>query len=192
MTSSSHDTDDATWVARLRAGDEQAFAHVFFAYAGLMCDVAMHYVHTRDIAQELVQDVFCRIWERRDALVVREGLRVYLFAAVRNRALNHLKHERVERRVAEEMPAASELPGMGTAPVSPDAGVIDTEQRQLIEAAIDALPERQRMVFRFRWQHNLSYDEIGTIMGLSKKGVESARARALESLQQKLRRVLGG
>lgn len=180
------------WVAGVRSGDPRAFEHIFVAYADSMCRVAHYYVHDREIAQELVQDVFCKVWERRHELSVREGLRAYLFGAVRNHALNYLKHARIERRTAERAPAVGEHPGIADGPASPETDVLERERRQLINDAIDALPERQRMVFRFRWQHNLSYDEIGAIMGLSKKGVESARARALESLQQKLRRVLGG
>ena len=192
MTSSSlpDSSSDAALVARMRAGDEPAFAALFGRYAKVLFDVAMRYVATRDVAQDLVQDVFCRLWEQRGDLHVRETLRVYLYASIRHAALDYLKHARIEQRVADSAPAADEYPGMSRPSALPDRQLLDEERHRLIEAAVEALPERQRMVFLLRWQHQLSYAEIGAIMGLSQKGVESARARALESLREKLRGVL--
>ncbi|HXC25350.1 MAG TPA: RNA polymerase sigma-70 factor [Gemmatimonadaceae bacterium] len=186
------DRIDATLVARIRAGDASAFETIFTAYVETMCEIAVHYVGVREVAQDLVQDVFFHIWQHRADLVIRESLRVYLYAAVRHRALNVLKHQRIEQRAAQIMPEDEAVAGMGTAPPTADRQLLDDERHQLIQAAIDALPPRQRMVFRLRWEQHLSYEEIGAIMGLSKKGVESARARAIDSLQKKLRGVLGG
>jgi len=190
LPSAPNDRIDVELVARIRAGDVVAFEYVFRRYVPLLCEIAYRYVAVRDIAQELVQDVFLRIWENRGELAIQESLRVYLYAAVRHRAVNHLKHERVERRVVDTAPAAGEHPGMGGASISAEEELLNAERRQLIEMAIEDLPERQRMVFRLRWEHHLSYAEIGSIMGLSQKGVESARARAIQSLQKKLQGVL--
>ena len=191
MTSSSPlpASTDAALIARLRAGDVDAFEHIFRLYAKVLFDIAVRYVPVRDIAQDLVQDVFCRMWEQRIELHIRGTLRVYLYAAIRHAALDYLKHERVKQRVADTSPAVGEYPGMSEPSPLPDQQVLDHERHQLIETAINALPERQRMVFLLRWQHQLSYAETGSIMGLSQKGVESARARAFESLRAKLRGV---
>jgi RNA polymerase sigma-70 factor (ECF subfamily) len=186
---STDDVHDADIVTRIQAGSAEAFQAVFLEYAQVLADIAFAYVKRRSVAQELVQDVFCRLWEQRATLAIRVSLRVYLYAAVRHRALDHLKHQRVTTQASEAVYLPGEHPGMGAPLPRADELLIEQERLQLLYAAVEALPERQREVFRLRWEHHLSYAEIAEVTGLSLKGVESARARAIESLQRKLRGV---
>ena len=177
--------------ARVARGDEGAFHELFTQYSRVLCEVAFAYVHDREVAQELVQDVFCRVWEQRDRLVIRENVRVYLYSAVRHRALDHLKHERIAHRTEETSFTTGDYPAMSVPPPRQDEGLIEQERREIIGQAIADLPERQRRVFELRWYHHLSYAEIADVLGMTVRGVESARARAIESLQMRLQRVLG-
>ena len=89
--------EERDWAARIRAGDTAAFERAFRTYHPALCKFACRYVHSRDVAQELVHDVFATLWEERARLRVGK-LKSYLYAAVRNSAISHLRHERVERR----------------------------------------------------------------------------------------------
>jgi len=182
--------EERTFVRRMWQGDERAFQQLFLRYARPLCDLAVSYVQARDVAQDLVQDVFCRIWEMRDKLAIPQNARAYLYATTRRRALDYLRHQRIVRRVEDMSFDESEYPGLGARPRDIDAGLIDQEQYTLLVRAIAELPERQRRVFALRWYHHLSYAEIAEVLGISVKGVESLRMRAIESLQKKLRRVL--
>src|SRR5215207_2149794 len=82
------------WVERIRAGDEAAFEALFRALAPGLCTLVTRYVHSRDIAEEIVQDLFLDIWTRRAELAIDRSIAAYLFGAARNRALNHAKRER--------------------------------------------------------------------------------------------------
>src|SRR2546429_8919136 len=89
--------EERDWGARIRAGDAAAFERAFRTYHPALCKFAFRYVHSRDVAQELVHDVFATLWEERGRLSV-DRLKSYLYAAVRNLAISHLRHELVARR----------------------------------------------------------------------------------------------
>src|SRR3954466_1313033 len=81
------------WIERIRAGDEAAFEALFRALAPGLCALVARYVHSRAVAEELVQDLFLDLWTRRSQLAVEQALTSYLYMAARNRALNHLKRD---------------------------------------------------------------------------------------------------
>ena len=78
------------WVARIRAGDGAAFEAMFRQYYEPLLRFALTYLPVRESAEDLVQDVFYRIWEHRERWAVRTTLAAYLYAAVRHRALDSL------------------------------------------------------------------------------------------------------
>src|SRR5438046_8289010 len=86
------------WVARIRSGDGTAFEALFHAYHAPLCAFAYRPVGVRDLAEEIVQEVFLYISERRETWDVRTSVESYLFTAVRNAAMSYLRHERVVRQ----------------------------------------------------------------------------------------------
>jgi RNA polymerase sigma-70 factor (ECF subfamily) len=169
------------WFDRIRAGDEAAFEALFRALAPGLCALITHYVKSRPVAEELVQDLFFDLWARRSEIVIEQALTSYLYTAARNRALNHLKRE---RRVLP----LSALPD--ARPDDPDAAAPgETELLDALELqdAIERLPARCRLVFTLHRQHDLTYGEIAASLGLSIKTVETQMGRALKALRERLR-----
>jgi RNA polymerase sigma-70 factor (ECF subfamily) len=177
---------DAAWIARVRAGDRPAFEAIFRAYYAALCDYATSYVHAPDVAEEIVQTVFLNVWADRARWVPREGARAYLFGAVRNGALNHRRHARVEDRLLE--PGAIDAGVLRAEPPLADAELEAREDAGRVRAAVARLPERGRLAVELRWTHGLRHAEIAEVMGISVKGVEHQLARSLAAL----RRMLGG
>ena len=175
---------DADVVRRVRAGDSAELERIFRAHYAPLCDFVHRYVRSRETAEELVQDVFFNIWTNRDRWEVRETLTAYLYGAARNRALNHLRHERTARRWEERAVDQSGEP----AAVSQTPDALDhlefEEATATLQRAIAALPERARAVVVLRWQHQLRYAEIAEAMGISVKGVENQLARAKKALRE--------
>jgi len=176
---------EALLLERLRAGDEAAFESLFQTYYQELCTFVYHFVRSRETAEELVQTTFLRVWEMREIWKPAAGVRAYLFAASRNRALNHLNHERVAQRVVashrQDVDAASH--GHDS---EPDRAVQIAEISDLLRSAVADLPERRRSVVILRWQHQLSYAEIARALGISTKGVEAHVRRALAVLRERL------
>ena len=180
--------DSPSEIARIRAGDEAAFEALFHAYFAPLCDFAERYVGAPDVAEELVQTLFFDLWTQRAAWAPRGSARAYLFGAVRNRALNHLRHRRVEERWrAASVRAASVREGhLGAAPADAADEIEAAELRTALARAVARLPERARLVVVLRWQHQLRHAEIAEVLGISVKGVENQLARALRALRTHL------
>jgi RNA polymerase sigma-70 factor (ECF subfamily) len=171
---------------RIRAGDESVFEELFKGYYRALCDFVYGYVRSRETAEELVQTVFLRIWEKRESWEPVTGIRAYLFAACRNRALDHLRHRRIVDRVALAAGGArSEESGPADA-ARPDEAIQAAELSEALRRAVEELPERRRAVLVLRWQHHLSNLEIARALGISVKGVEAHVTRALAGLRERL------
>lgn len=194
MVARSHPTPDPsssavqeqTLVERIAEGDERAFEQLFDAQYAALCDFAASYVRAPDIAEEIVQTVFLRIWERRRTWEPTGGVRAYLFTACRNAAFDYLSHESVVRRTEVTAASAGDVPALGYVPRAPDDAAMADELTNALRAAVEALPERQRAVMMLRWQHQLGPTEIARVLGITVKGVESHVLRALADLRQQL------
>ena len=174
---------------RIRDGDPVALEVLFRDHYGSLCRFADRYLHDRAAAEDLVQDVFTSIWAGRLRLDVKGSLRIYLFAAVRNRALNLRKHQLVERDW-ERDEALPEVRLLHRAPPQPDDALEHEERSGRLRAALEALPERCRLVMQLRWHDQLSHAEIAQVMGISVKGVERQLVRGLRALRERARRDL--
>jgi RNA polymerase sigma-19 factor, ECF subfamily len=179
--------DESALFARVRQGDAQALETLFRSFHARLCAFAFGYLQNAADAEEVVQDVFLSIWQKREEIEVRSSLRAYLFRAVRNRALNRSARARLEQRWLEE--ASSDDLELQTAdPI--DKTLEHAELVTRVHAAIAALPPGCRRVLQLRWQEQLSYLEIADALGISEKGVENQLARARKALKTMLADVL--
>ena len=174
-------------VERLRAGDVRALEELFRQQYEPLCRFAERYLRDRAASEDLVQDLFAALWARRARLDLRGSLRAYLFASVRNRALNVRKHLLVEHDW-ERDEAAPEVRVLHPTPRRPDELLDERERAARVRAAVAQLPERCRLVMQLRWQEQLGYSEIASILGISVKGVEIQLARGLRALRARVRR----
>ncbi|HEY0527473.1 MAG TPA: RNA polymerase sigma-70 factor [Gemmatimonadaceae bacterium] len=177
------DSDDATerqLQRRIRAGDEGAFDIVFRAHYPNLVRMAESIVRDRAVGEELAQEVMLELWRRRESLELEQNFRAYLMRATRNRALNHVRHERIVQR--EQTLAASES---RTAP-APDADMLGGELESAIAASLAALPENCREVFDMSRTQGLRYAEIAEVLDISVKTVEKRMGQALAELRKSL------
>lgn len=162
------------------------FGALFRATYGELCGFVLHYVGSRAIAEELVQDVFVRLWDRRASWQEELPSRTYLYRSARNRALDHIKHERVVQRVAREYPPRDDE---RLAPAA-DAELDAPDLTAALDVAIQQLPPRTRQVFVLSRGHGLTYAQIAEAMEISVKTVEAQMSRAFRILRDRLRGYL--
>lgn len=179
---------DAELVRRLRAGDERALEEVFRAHYAGMCAFVRRFVFAPDIAEELVQDVFFKLWTRRETLSEIDALRTYLFRAARNTALNHLRRKKLENAWEEQEAARGEPITTGAT----DDGASTSEVAVAVNEAIGRLPTRCREIFLMSREGGMTYGEIAHALGISIKTVETQMGRALKSLRLSLARYRTG
>lgn len=167
----------------IQSGDIFAFKMVFVAYYEPLCHFAYGYTRRPDISEELVQDVFTHVWEHRKDWNP-DNMNAWLYKAVRNRALDYLKHEKV---VEKHMLEAWEMHGKE---VTQDSTIDERDFNDAVNQTIRELPERCRTTFKLHRQEGLTYSEIAEIMGVSVKTVETQMSKALNLLRDRLRRFM--
>ncbi len=177
---------DSELISRLRSGDDDAFAAIFRRHATQLMQYAQRVVKSEAIAQDVVMDVFSRIWCDRLTLSTKTRLASYLNVAVRNSCISHLRHHRVEDSVREVGAALGWAPGMSVAPLRPDEHLERREAKEVIRLALEELPPRARLILELRWFEGKSYKEIANNLGLQVKTVENSLARAMLLLRQRL------
>jgi len=138
----------------------------------------------REEAEEIVQEVFVKIWERRHSIDVKSSLRNYLYSAVRNACFNHLKHQSVERNYANEKKNEPDEHNMV------EENLIGSELGILIHQVIEQLPEKRREIFELSRFEGLKYNEIAERLNISIKTVEAQMGQALKYLKSHLRDYL--
>ncbi|MBL7945904.1 MAG: RNA polymerase sigma-70 factor [Flavobacteriales bacterium] len=164
--------------APIAAGDRNAFEVLFRSHYRPLCAFAMQYVKDGDKAEDLVQDLFFRLWMDREKTKVTTSLKAYLFQAVRNRCLNAVKVQGRVRSLNEEADDG----------IAQDERTEDehTERAARVNAAIEQLPEERRKVFKLSRHEGLKYQEIAERLGISVKTVENQMGKALKTLREEL------
>jgi RNA polymerase sigma-70 factor (ECF subfamily) len=175
---------DTALIARIRAGDETAYEQLFRRYYRELCRHASRLDPALGTGEEIVQEVFSRLWLRRERLPEVQSLAAYLYKAVRNFALN--QHQRAgtadrwrHAKLLELHDEPAEAPGA-------DARVRSAELAAAIERAIEQLPPRCREVFLLRRQEGLTSMEAAQRMQIAPKTVEIQMGNALRLLRKAL------
>lgn len=181
---------DQTDLTALRQGDPAAYEAVFRYYYIMLCTFVVRLVGSWDDAEEVVQTVFSTLWQRHEQLHITTTLKTYLYSAVRNEALNSLKHRRVIDRAHHALAADEMPPAHAVAPLPPDLVLERDEVTIRVRAAVAALPPRTRDVLTLRWEHAMSYDEIGAVLGIQPRSAKMQQSRALAMLRKRLADLL--
>jgi len=186
MTSSHPHRDhahDRDLIARIRDGDATAFRDLYCAFHTRLLEFACSVVNDRDDAKDVVQDVFAALWARRHELVIGDRADVYLYRAIRNRAIDVMRKERHRvslGTVTEEMPDAE------SAYATPEQTVYAQQLDVALDRAVRLLPPAQRDAILLHWRHGLPNPEIATVMERSVGAVAVYLSRARETLRATL------
>jgi len=170
---------DAVLLARIAADDVAALEALLARYWSPLTMFITRMTGSVEAAEDAVQDAFCRLWERRHSWGGEGSVSGLLFRLARNSAISAHRHLEAEVRAASA--AGETLPRHHDVPEMPNDAL-----RAALERAIAALPPRRREVFLLRVVHDLSYKEIGAIMGTSSQTVANQLSHALAFLRGRL------
>ena len=138
--------------------DEKQFETLFRSEYQRLVNFACRYVYKPEIAEELVQDAFLNIWSKNDTISIQTSIISYLFGAVRNAALTHLKHEKVQSKYAENQSASMS--------VSESVDILELEElKEKIADAMNRIPKKCREIFELNRFDGKKYKEIAEQFG---------------------------
>lgn len=173
---------ESTAIRQIQLGNLRVFENLFREHYQMLCSYALRFVGDPDTAEEIVQDLFYTLWERRMELNINSSVKSYLFSAVHNRCLKFIEHRSVEQKYRSYyLRHESEI----------DSGDMDSaslaEMQQIINRVLDSLPERCGKIFRLNRFEGLKYQEIAEQLSISVKTVEANMGRALRVLRKSLK-----
>jgi len=176
---------DRDLARRIRKGDHDAFRELFRTYADALCSFAADHVGDR-VAEDIVQRVFCDLWDRREKWSPPGNVKAYLYRAVRNTALDHLDRRDLERDWKDEEKERDRARGK----IAPVDALQHQEMSRAMDQAVEELPERRRMIYRMARHHDMTYSEIATALDIAPKTVENQMGRALKTLRNHIKRFV--
>ncbi len=169
--------DDNELFLRIAAGDEAAFRVLFDLYKQRLFTFAWQLCHSAVEAEEVVQDIFLKLWEQRDKLSEVHSPRHYIYTMARNRTLDLLG------KIARNEQMIREVWANITQPDNLTEQLLEAEEsRKLIEAALSRLPEKKQHIFSLSRQEGLSHQEIASRMGLSVQTVKNIITEVLKHI----------
>jgi RNA polymerase sigma-70 factor, ECF subfamily len=158
--------------------EEEFFESLFKKWYAVLCPFVYRIVRDKEIAQDLVQDVFVKLWEKRAQIEITTSIKSYLFRACMNAALNHESSKKKYKVSNEESVTLSLSDGSST-----DDALHSGELEKKINEAIDSLPPACKNVFILSRFEELSYKEIADTLQISIKTVENQMGKALKILR---------
>lgn len=176
--------EEKSWVREVREkGDRQAFGNIFRAYYKRLHGFAYSYLMQKEAAEDVVQSVFLNIWSQRESWDPPGTVKQYLFAAVRNEALNKIRHQNVVQEKEDDVVQIfKELKDQTYTEDDHNLRELKVE----IQRGIEALPPRCRQIFILNRKSGLTYSEIAEYMDISINTVNTQMGRALKSLRHYL------
>jgi len=174
---------DEALLKLLRQNGLEAFEEVYRRYWKRLYSMSYKRVQSREISEELVQDIFTSLWVGKDKTSI-ENLSAYLFSAVKYKVINHLSKELSRKSYAEQ-----QLASMKEDNSTEEAVLLDDLEGALKEA-IGKLPAKRQMIFKLHRQENLSIKQVASQLGISEKTVENQYGKAMKMLKLNLKHFI--
>ncbi|WP_225874780.1 RNA polymerase sigma-70 factor [Pedobacter hiemivivus] len=172
---------DQELTAFLKNGDKSAFTEIYNRYWKKMFALACQKINDPEEAREIVQQIFIRLWERKDKLEINNTLGGYLSVSVKYRIINALNMHYVRKNYIDNLPAWSELDD------STQEWLDFEEVKERLAILVSNLPEKCRIVFVMSREQGLSQKKIAETLNISEKTVEAHLSKAVKSLRTGLR-----
>jgi len=163
--------------------DETAFKELYEQNVFKLFQFAYAFIQSKQLAEEIVNDVFLKLWQKRDSLDSIKNINVYLYVAVKNTAANYRRRLASQKRIGHERFVVTHF----YLSPDPEQVLITDELRKMIESSIDRLPPKCKLIFKLVKEDGLSCTEVAEILEISYKTVTTQLTIALKKLEQLLK-----
>jgi len=176
---------ETSLVTKLREGDNNAFSVIFTSYYKDLVLFALNFTHNIESAEEIVQDLFVKIWEDHETIIINGSLKSYLLKAVHNKCIDRIRHLKIRQKYNNEV-----LTNSIDYEYNTDNYLITSELEDLVRTALDKLPPEISQAYRMNRYEGLKYQEIAEKLNVSVRTVEVRIGKALCALRIELQDYL--
>lgn len=172
------DFNEQLLISELKNHNEKAFRTLYDTYSQDIYRYSLSILKSKELAQENVQEVFLKVWLRREKLNLEQSFKSYLFTIARNQAFNFLNKAANDLILREEIFYKSQKSfDQG------DYSIREADCKRLKKQAIKQLPPKRKLIFKMSRKQGKTYDEISQELGISVNTVKSQMSKALESMR---------
>lgn len=166
---------------KIKNGNEKAFEILFHRYYCHLCAYASKILNDSISAEEIVQDFFVKLWEKRTVLSIETSIANYFFRSIKNLCINQIKHDKIKQEYSNKVMLQSEKNFVH------DNYFTEIDLAEKIDASINSLPKKRREIFKLSREDGLKYREIAEKLNISIKTVETQMGLAIKTLHDKLK-----
>lgn len=174
---------DALYVKGIKEGDRVVFEQLFREFYPMLCNYVRRYEPDKSSAEEIVQDFFCKLWDKHFEIQINTSIGSYLRKSVVNHYLNHARKTENERKLVGYSENIEDIYGGN----DHDS---DNELNEHVSRALLELPEKRREIFEMSRFDGLKYHEIAEKLNINVKTVETQMSRSLEFMRKYLKEFI--
>lgn len=174
--------NDLFVLKKIKEGDIETFEQIFRQYYSPLCLYGFSITKRKDVAEEIVQELFYILWKEREDIQILRSVKNYLYGAVRNQSLQYLEHMDVEERHREKIISRSKDEQDST----PLQQLEYKELEEVIGRTLKQLPDRRLKIFSMHRMEGKKYKEIAEALSVSVKTIEAEMTKAYQILRQEI------
>ncbi|CAL1519106.1 RNA polymerase sigma-70 factor [Chitinophaga sp. MM2321] len=174
-------SDELELLQQLIAGDAESFRKIYEYYQGKVFLFALRLTKSKSEAEEIVQEVFVRLWENREKVKIEKNFNAYMLTITKNLILDRLKKAAFDKTIQQKI-----YHNMLVLQNTTVDELIEKELTRLYQQAVDRLSPQKKVVFMLSRQEELSYEEIAQKLGVSKNTVRNQMSDSLKSIREYL------
>ena len=160
------------------SGSEKAFSELFHCYRNKVYSVALKLTRSEFLAEEVVQDVFLKLWVKRESLADIQDFEDYLFIMTRNHVFSAMKRVARQQQLVDDLQL--EMPSAENTTYN---RIMDQEIEEILKQAVDLLPAQQKQIYLLSKEQELKREEIAKMLRISSETVKTHLARALRHIR---------
>lgn len=178
--------DETKLLTKLAAGDEYSFELIYKRYITEITSFLVKYLKSNQLANDVAQEVFLKIWENRSHMSQVKSFKGYIYITARNQAINILRSTSRSSSLMSEILVHYQREYNAT-----ENAMLDYDYQQFLQRSIEALPPRSREVFRLCRDQGKSYEEVAEILGISTNSVKSHMVLSMKRLKASVEKEMG-
>ena len=176
LIGSSH-SYDADLVSQVKLGNKKAFEHIYKKYHMLLYDFIYARIGSIEGCEEIIQNIFLNVWQKRTQLKPEGNLKAYLYQSARNAISNFIRHEFIRDKKREQNDF------LYNSTISPETELLNSEMVAFFKRAINKLPPKRKEIFLYAFDEGLSRQEIADMQNISIKTVEDHLWKAVKFIR---------